>query len=36
MLLLNGDPISIAFNPTFLTDGLQAVGTPFVQIYYRQ
>ena len=33
-VLLNGDPISIAFNPTFLTDGLQAVGTPFVQISF--
>jgi len=33
-ILLNGEPISIAFNPTFLTDGLQAVGTPFVQISF--
>jgi DNA polymerase-3 subunit beta len=33
-VLLNGDPISIAFNPTFLADGLQAVGTPFVQISF--
>ena len=33
-VLLNGEPISIAFNPTFLTDGLQAVGTPFVQISF--
>jgi DNA polymerase-3 subunit beta len=33
-ILLNGDAISIAFNPTFLADGLQAVGTPFVQISF--
>ena len=33
-VLLNGEPISIAFNPTFLLDGLQAVGTPFVQISF--
>ena len=29
-----GDEISIAFNPTFLTDGLTAVGTPFVHIAF--
>ena len=29
-----GEPIDIAFNPTFLADGLQAVGTPFVQISF--
>jgi len=33
-ILFNGEPISIAFNPTFLSDGLQAVGTPFVQISF--
>ena len=33
-ILLTGEPISIAFNPTFLSDGLQAVGTPFVQISF--
>lgn len=33
-ILLTGEPITIAFNPTFLTDGLQAVGTPFVQISF--
>ena len=27
-----GEDINIAFNPTFLTDGLQAIGTPFVHI----
>ena len=27
-----GEDINIAFNPTFLTDGLQAVGTPYVHI----
>lgn len=31
---LTGEPISIAFNPNFLADGLQAVGTPFVQISF--
>jgi DNA polymerase-3 subunit beta len=31
---LTGEPISIAFNPTFLADGLQAVGTPYVQISF--
>ena len=33
-ILLNGEPISIAFNPVFLADGLQAVGTSFVQISF--
>lgn len=33
-ILLNGEAISIAFNPIFLADGLQAVGTPFVQISF--
>jgi DNA polymerase-3 subunit beta len=33
-ILLNGEPISIAFNPVFLADGLQAVGTAFVQISF--
>ena len=27
-------PRRFAFNPTFLTDGLQAVGTPYVQISF--
>lgn len=31
---LTGEPINIAFNPVFLADGLQAVGTPFVQISF--
>ena len=31
---LNGEAISIAFNPTFLAEGLQAVGTAFVQISF--
>ena len=31
---LNGEAISIAFNPVFLAEGLQAVGTPFVQISF--
>lgn len=33
-IVLNGESISIAFNPVFLADGLQAVGTPFVQISF--
>ncbi|CAB4663780.1 MAG: DNA polymerase III subunit beta [Actinobacteria bacterium] len=33
-ITLNGEPITIAFNPTFLVDGLQAVGTHFVQISF--
>ena len=31
---LTGEPITIAFNPVFLADGLQALGTPFVQISF--
>jgi DNA polymerase-3 subunit beta len=33
-ILLNGEPISIAFNPVFLADGLNAVQTKFVQISF--
>jgi DNA polymerase-3 subunit beta len=33
-ILLTGEPISIAFNPTFLADGLNAVQTKFVQISF--
>ena len=33
-ILLTGEPISIAFNPTFLSDGLTAIGTKFVQISF--
>ena len=33
-IILTGEPITIAFNPTFLIDGLQAIGTPFVQISF--
>ena len=33
-ILLTGEPISIAFNPVFLADGLSAVGTKFVQISF--
>jgi DNA polymerase-3 subunit beta len=29
-----GEAIDIAFNPTFLTDGLNALGTPFVNITF--
>ena len=31
---LKGEAISIAFNPVFLADGLQALGTQFVQISF--
>jgi DNA polymerase-3 subunit beta len=31
-IIYNGEEINIAFNPQYLTDGLQAIGTPFVQI----
>ena len=31
---LVGEAITIAFNPVFLADGLQAVGTPYVQIAF--
>jgi len=30
----SGEAIDIAFNPTFLTDGLNAIGTPFVNIAF--
>ena len=33
-ILLTGEPISIAFNPVFLADGLTAVGTKYVQISF--
>ena len=33
-IIFNGEPINIAFNPQYLTDGLQAIGTPFVQINF--
>jgi DNA polymerase-3 subunit beta len=29
-----GEPIDIAFNPTFLTDGLNALGTTYVNIAF--
>ena len=31
-IVYNGEEINIAFNPQYLTDGLQAIGTPYVQI----
>ncbi|GAB2678329.1 DNA polymerase III subunit beta [Thalassiella azotivora] len=33
---LQGEPISIAFNPQFLLDGLQALSTPFVRLSFTQ
>lgn len=35
-ILLTGEPISIAFNPTFFEQGLIAVGTKFVQITFTE
>ena len=31
----NGEALSIAFNPTFLLDGLHAINTPFAQISFN-
>lgn len=33
---LEGDPLDIAFNPGFLTDGLSALSTPFVRLSFTQ
>ena len=33
-IIYNGEAIDIAFNPTFLMDGLHALGTPFVHIAF--
>ncbi len=33
-IIYSGEPINIAFNPQYLTDGLQVIGTPFVQINF--
>lgn len=33
-IVYSGEPISIAFNPQYLTDGLQSIGTPYVQINF--
>lgn len=33
-IIYSGEAINIAFNPQYLTDGLQAIGTPFVQINF--
>ncbi len=33
-IVYSGEPINIAFNPQYLTDGLQAIGTPYVQINF--
>jgi DNA polymerase-3 subunit beta len=33
-IIYSGEPINIAFNPQYLTDGLQAIGTPYVQINF--
>ena len=33
-IIYTGEPINIAFNPQYLTDGLQAIGTPYVQLNF--
>ena len=33
-IIYTGEPINIAFNPQYLTDGLQAIGTAYVQINF--
>jgi len=33
-IIYSGKPINIAFNPQYLTDGLQAIGTPYVQFNF--
>lgn len=33
---LEGEDITVAFNPQFLLDGLQALGTPFVRLSFTQ
>ena len=33
-IIYSGEPINIAFNPQYLTDGLQAIGTHYVQINF--
>ncbi|WP_062519231.1 DNA polymerase III subunit beta [Demequina silvatica] len=33
---LHGDPITVAFNPQYLLDGLTALGTDFVQLGFTQ
>lgn len=33
-ILLKGDPITIGFNPQYLAEGLQALGTPFVHMSF--
>ncbi|WP_062305425.1 DNA polymerase III subunit beta [Demequina subtropica] len=33
---LHGDPITVAFNPQYLLDGLSALGTDFVQLGFTQ
>jgi DNA polymerase-3 subunit beta len=33
---LTGDPVTIGFNPTYLLDGLHAIGTPVAQLSFTQ
>lgn len=34
--VLDGDPITVAFNPTFLLDGLNALGSEYVRLGFTQ
>ena len=33
---LTGDPVTVGFNPTYLLDGLSAIGTPVAQLAFTQ
>ena len=33
---LTGDPLTVGFNPTYLLDGLSAIGTPVAQLAFTQ
>jgi len=33
---LTGEPVTVGFNPTYLLDGLQAIGTPVAQLAFTQ
>ncbi len=33
---LTGDPLTVGFNPTYLLDGLSAIGTPLAQLAFTQ
>jgi DNA polymerase-3 subunit beta len=33
---LTGEPVTVGFNPTYLLDGLHAIGTPVAQLSFTQ